>query len=84
MGQQSLELRCTLPRLTHRHGLTACDVVDLINAFANLAEVIHPDAVRDSELRDAADRPVLGTLLALRERCTICTPVEFWARHGGP
>ncbi|MFM7512387.1 MAG: putative toxin-antitoxin system toxin component, PIN family [Cyanobium sp.] len=96
------EVRRTLPKLNHRHGLTPQDIHDLIEAFTILAEVITPDAVSESELRDAADRPVLGTLLAalrsgaaqtlvtgdkdllvLRDRYAICTPAEFWARHGG-
>jgi len=57
------ELRRTLPKLTHRHGLTAPEIDDLIDTLAILAEVINPDAVSGSELRDAADEPVLGTLL---------------------
>lgn len=95
------ELRRTLPRLTHRHGLTPQEIHDLVDAFSILAEVITPGAVSESGLRDAADQPVLGTLLAalesgvaqtlvtgdkdllaLRDRYAICTPAEFWARHG--
>jgi putative PIN family toxin of toxin-antitoxin system len=96
------EMRRTLPKLTHRHGLTPQDIQDLIDAFTILAEVVTPDAVSESELRDVADRPVLGTLFAamrsgaaqtlvtgdkdllvLSDRYAICTPAEFWARHGG-
>ena len=58
------ELRRTLPKLTHRHGLTAPEIDDLIDALAILAEVINPDPVSDLDLRDTADQPVLGTLLA--------------------
>ena len=60
------EVRRTLPKLNHRHGLTPQDIHDLIEAFTILAEVITPDAVSESKLRDAADRPVLGTLLVGR------------------
>jgi putative PIN family toxin of toxin-antitoxin system len=96
------EMRRTLPKLTHRHGLTPQDIQDLIDAFTILADVVTPDAVSESELRDVADRPVLGTLFAamrsgaaqtlvtgdkdllvLSDRYAICTPAEFWARHGG-
>lgn len=58
------ELRRTLPKLTHRHGLTASDINDLIDAFAILAERVEPEAVIESQLRDRHDLPVLGTLLA--------------------
>lgn len=58
------EMRRTLPKLTHRHGLTPQDIKDLIDAFTILADVVTPDAVSESELRDVADRPVLGTLFA--------------------
>ena len=58
------EVRRTLPKLTHRHGLTAPEIDDLIDALAILAEVVNPDPVNDLDLRDAADQPVLGTLLA--------------------
>ena len=58
------EVRRTLPKLTHRHGLTAPEIDDLVDALAILAEVINPDPVSDLDLRDAADQPVLGTLLA--------------------
>jgi putative PIN family toxin of toxin-antitoxin system len=58
------EVRRTLPKLTHRHGLTAPEIDDLIDALAILAEVVNPDPVSDLDLRDTADQPVLGTLLA--------------------
>ncbi len=54
------ELRRTLPKLTHRHGLTAPAIDDLIDALAIRAEVINPDPMSDGELRDAADQPVAG------------------------
>jgi predicted nucleic acid-binding protein len=62
-----------------------------------LAEMVEPSSERDETLRDKADQPILGTLLAakadylvtgdkdrlaLSERYPILTPAAFWARHG--
>jgi putative PIN family toxin of toxin-antitoxin system len=58
------ELRRTLPRLVHRHGLTPEVIDDLIDTLANLAELVEPQAVLESDLTDRDDLPVLGTLLA--------------------
>jgi predicted nucleic acid-binding protein len=55
-----------LPRLGHRHGLSAHEIDDLINALSILAELVDPDDVEENELADAADLPVLGTLVAAR------------------
>jgi uncharacterized protein len=59
-----VELRRTLPRLAHRHGLTPEAIDDLIDTLAILAELVEPEAVVENELTDHADLPVLGTLLA--------------------
>ncbi len=62
------ELRRVLPRLTQRHGLTAAEIEDLVDALSIQAEVIEPLPVAEPDLRDVDDQPVLGTLLAaLRE-----------------
>lgn len=62
------ELRRVLPRLTQRHGLTAAEIEDLVDALSIKAEVIEPLPVAEPDLRDVDDQPVLGTLLAaLRE-----------------
>ena len=58
------ELRRVLPRLAHRHGLTAAEIDDLVDALSIQAEVIEPLADVEPSLRDADDQPVLGTLLA--------------------
>jgi len=58
------ELRRTLPRLVHRHGLTPEAIDDLIETMAILAELVEPEAVEESDLTDLDDLPVLGTLLA--------------------
>lgn len=58
------ELRRVLPRLTHRHGLTAAEIDDLVDALSIQAEIIEPLPAEESRLRDAADELVLDTLLA--------------------
>jgi uncharacterized protein len=61
------ELRRVLPRLAHRHGLTATEIDDLVDILALLAELIEPAPSADPALRDINDQPVLGTLLAARQ-----------------
>lgn len=58
------ELRRVLPRLEQRHGLTVGEVDDLVDALAMQADIIDPLPTREPQLRDVADQPVLGTLLA--------------------
>ncbi|MDD2766026.1 MAG: putative toxin-antitoxin system toxin component, PIN family [Opitutaceae bacterium] len=58
------ELRRVLPRLANRHGLSAAEIDDLVDALSIQAETVEPLPGVDSDLRDAADQPVLGTLLA--------------------
>lgn len=58
------ELRRVLPRLSNRHGLTLAEIEDLVDALSMQAEVIEPQEIVDPNLRDLADLPVLGTLLA--------------------
>ena len=58
------ELRRVLPKLAHRHGLSANEVDDLIDALSIQAELVEPEAVDEPELTDVNDRPVLGTLIA--------------------
>jgi putative PIN family toxin of toxin-antitoxin system len=60
------ELRRVLPKLGHRHGLSPAEIEDLVDALSIQAEVIEPVATDVPALRDAEDRPVLGTLAALR------------------
>lgn len=57
-------LRRVLPRLAHRHGLSAAEIDDLVDILSIQAEVLEPQSVDDALLRDANDQPVLGTLLA--------------------
>ena len=57
------ELRRVLPRLAHRHGLSGAEVEDLVDALSIQAELLEPAPNADPDLRDAADAPVLGTLL---------------------
>ena len=58
------ELRRVLPRLNHRHGLTAAEIDDLVDVLSIQAEVIEPLPRVELHLRDPDDQPVLGTLLA--------------------
>lgn len=73
------------------------DVPQIVNAFAELAEIVVPSTPMVPDLRDAADQPVLGTLiasgaaylitgdkdlLALSAKYPIVTPAEFWEQHG--
>ena len=58
------ELRRVLPRISKRHNLTLSKIDDLVDGLFITAEVISPSSKVDSELRDANDQPVLGTLLA--------------------
>ena len=63
------ELRRVLPRLAHRHGLTAAEIDDLVDVLSIQAEIIAPLPDREPEpaLRDGDDQPVLGALLAARQ-----------------
>lgn len=57
------ELRRVLPRLAHRHGLSGAEIDDLVDALSIQAEIIEPEPSNNPRLRDAADEPVLDTLL---------------------
>lgn len=58
------ELRRVLPRLSHRHGLSALEMEDLLDILTIQAEVVDAQPADDPSLRDANDQPILGTLLA--------------------
>ena len=60
------ELRRVLPRLRHRHGLSAADIDDLVDALAFQAEVIEPhtEVGPEKDLRGKQDQPILDTLLS--------------------
>jgi putative PIN family toxin of toxin-antitoxin system len=58
------ELRRVMPRLTHRHGLSAQEMDDLVDVFSLMAEQVEPLPDQDEQLRDANDQPVLATLRA--------------------
>ena len=59
------ELRRVLPRLAQRHGLNGAEIDDLVDTLALQADIIEPILTLEPELRDAADQPVLNTLLAV-------------------
>jgi putative PIN family toxin of toxin-antitoxin system len=90
------ELARVLPRLP-RMRMTPAESRDLTDSLMFLADVVEPEGVEDTRLRDSADQPVLLTLLAakadylitgdkdllaLANQYPILTPAEFWARHG--
>jgi putative PIN family toxin of toxin-antitoxin system len=90
------EMVRVLPRLK-RIRMTASEIRDLADSFLFLGEVVEPAQLSDPALRDRADLPVLGTLVAaeadylitgdkdllvLAGRYPIVTPAEFWERHG--
>ncbi len=92
------ELARVLPRLNHRLNWSEAEFSDFIDILAISVDLVEPDPTGDTDLRDAADQPVLGTLLtaradylvtgdrdlrALAARYPIITPAEFWSRHGG-
>jgi putative PIN family toxin of toxin-antitoxin system len=90
------ELARVLPRLNHRLGWPEADFADLIDILAFQADLVEPVVISGGTIRDAADQPVLGTLLAsgadylvtgdrdllsVADRFPILTPAEFWRRH---
>jgi putative PIN family toxin of toxin-antitoxin system len=90
------EMERVLPKFAQLK-LSASGIRDLADSFMFWAEIVEPAIVREESLRDEADAPVLGTLLAakadylitgdkdllaLSERYPIVTPAEFWRRHG--
>jgi putative PIN family toxin of toxin-antitoxin system len=87
----------SLPRIL-RGRLSPDEIRELVDSLVFLAEVVEPAAVKEAALRDEADPPILGTLLAakasylitgdkdllaLADRYPIVTPAAFWQRHGG-
>lgn len=65
------ELRRVLPRLSHRHGLSAAEIEDLVDILSIQAEVIEPAPGIDPTLTDLNDQPVLGTLIAALEQAHV-------------
>jgi putative PIN family toxin of toxin-antitoxin system len=91
------EMVRVLPRLS-RITLNAAEIRDLADSFLFTAEFVEQSGEVDEALRDKADGPVLGTLLAaqadylitgdkdllaLAGKYPIVTPAAFWERHGG-
>jgi len=85
-----------LPRFKQFEMSTA-EIRDLLESLVFGVDLVEPASVNDGDLRDAADQPVLGTLLAsgavylitgdkdplaLAGKYPVLTPSEFWARHG--
>ena len=92
------ELQRVLPKLNHRLGWSQQEIQDFIDSLAFLANLVEPLQTDEINLRDKADQPVLGTLLAskvnylvtgdkdllaLANQYPILSPAEFWQIHGG-
>jgi len=92
------ELQHLLPRLNHRLEWSHQDTQDFIDSLAFLADIVEPLTTNEQKLRDEADQPVLGTLLASRanylitgdkdllalsSKYPILSPAQFWHLHGG-
>lgn len=58
------ELRRVLPRLVHRHGLSVVEIDDLVDILSIQVDLVDPVVEEGTSLRDRADVPVLGTLIA--------------------
>lgn len=91
------ELLRVLPKLNHRLGWSQQEIQDFIDSLSFLANLVEPLPTDEINLRDQADQPVLGTLLAskvnylvtgdkdllaLANQYPIVTPAEFWQMHG--
>jgi len=91
------ELARVLPRLNHRLKWQKADFADFIDLLPIQADLVEPQALAAGAARDAADLPILGTLvaaradylvtgdrdlLALADSYPIVTPAEFWKKHG--
>lgn len=91
------ELSRVLPRLNHRLNWHEADFKDFYDILAVTTDLVEPTPITDDRLRDDADQPVLGTLLAARadylvtgdrdllalaDHYPILTPAAFWDRHG--
>ena len=92
------ELQRVLPRLNHRLGWSPQDIQDFIDSLAFLADIVELLSAKEQKLRDEADQPVLGTLLASKANYLvtgdkdllaisniypILSPAQFWQLHGG-
>jgi uncharacterized protein len=90
------ELVRVLPRLP-RIALNSTEIRDLADSLMFEADIVTPTSTIDPA-RDAADQPILATLLAARahylitgdkdllvlaDRYPIVSPNAFWERHGG-
>lgn len=91
------ELHRVLPRLNHRLGWSSVEIRDFVDSLAFLADLVEPAQTSDPLLRDEADQPVLGTLLAskanylvtgdkdllaLASTYPIIKPADFWQLYG--
>lgn len=92
------ELARILPRFDHKLHWTPSKYANLIDILTLRAELVDPEALDPKAVRDPADLPVLGTLLASKadylitgdkdlltlaeQYPTIISPADFWRKHG--
>ena len=90
------EVSRSLPRM-RLSDLSNDEARNFVESLVFLTEIVEPVAVAEAALRDEADLPILGTLvaakadylitgdkdlLALAAKYSIVTPAAFWERHG--
>jgi uncharacterized protein len=90
------EMVRVMPRPS-RATLRAEEIRDLADSFLFMAEIVEPSGDVEEALRDKANGPVLGTLLAARAdylitgdkellalggKYPVVAPVAFWERYG--
>lgn len=91
------ELQRVLPRLNHRLGWSGGKIREFVDSLAFLADLVDPVQPVEPLLRDGADQPILGTLLAskanylvtgdkdllaLSDRYPVIKPADFWQLYG--
>jgi putative PIN family toxin of toxin-antitoxin system len=90
------EMVRVLPHLS-KVQLSPVEIRDLTDSLIFLADIVEPSGVEEPAFCDAADQPVLLTLLAskahylitgdkdvlvLAEQYPIVSPSQFWEKHG--
>ncbi len=92
------ELLLALPRMNHRLNWPMQRFEQEVELLALQVELVEPDVLPQTVVRDASDLPVLGALLASKadylitgdkdlltladQYPAIVTPAEFWRKHG--
>jgi uncharacterized protein len=90
------ELRRVMPKLRHRHHLSAVEIADFVDLLALQADIVNPAPISEPALTDPFDQAILGTLVAaqadylvtgdkallrLAPTYPVVSPFAFWALH---